>query len=71
VSSWLLAIDMPNLNPGIRTQAIDLLTPESGLAIDRDVVGVLQEMMTREEDAYVRQRAQRMLEAVKASEGVY
>jgi hypothetical protein len=60
----------------MRTQAIDLLTSGTGSAMDRQVIGVLQEMVSREDDTredntYIRQRAQRMLEAVKASAGVY
>ena len=70
VQTALARVLQRDLNPGIRTQAIDLLT-EPGASIDREVVGVLQETMGREDDAYVRERAQRMLEAVKASAGVY
>ena len=76
VQTALARVLQHDMNPGMRTQAIDLLTSETGSAIDREVVGVLQEMVNREidpreDDAYVRQRAQRMLEAVKASAGVY
>jgi hypothetical protein len=76
VQTALANVLQHDLNPGMRTQAIDLLTSETGPMIDRDVVGVLQEMVSRQDDAredntYVRQRAQRMLEAVKASAGVY
>jgi hypothetical protein len=71
VQTALAGVLQHDLNPGMRTQAIDLLTSETGPAINRDVVGVLQEMVSREDDPYVRQRAQRMLEAVKASAGVY
>lgn len=66
-------------NPGMRTQAIDLLTQgvgEStsilpGHALDRDVVGTLQELMNRENNAYVRQRGQRVLQLVNASAETY
>jgi hypothetical protein len=71
VQTALASVLQHDLNPGMRTQAIDLLTSDAGPGIDRDVVGVLQEMVSREEDAYVRQRAQKMLEAMKASAGVY
>ena len=71
VQSALAQVLLQDMNPGMRTQAIDLLTSETGPAIDRQVVGVLQQMVSREDDAYVRERAQRMLEAVKASAGVY
>jgi HEAT repeats/Putative zinc-finger len=76
VQTALARVLQHDINPGMRTQAIDLLTSEMGPGIDRQVVGVLQEMVNREtdpreDDAYVRDRAQRMLEAVKASAGVY
>jgi hypothetical protein len=71
VQTALARVLQHDLNPGMRTQAIDLLTAETGPAIDREVVGVLQEMVSHEDDAYVRQRAQRVLETVKASAGVY
>jgi hypothetical protein len=71
VQTALAQVLLQDMNPGMRTQAIDLLTSETGPAIDQQVVGVLQQMVSREDDAYVRQRAQHMLEAVKASAGVY
>ena len=71
VQTALARVLQRDLNPGIRTQAIDLLTAEPSPSIDRDIVGVLQETVSREDDAYVRERARRMLEAVKASAGVY
>ena len=71
VQTALAGVLQHDLNPGMRTQAIDLLTSDAGPVMDRDVVGVLQEMMSREEDAYIRQRAEKMLQAAKASAGVY
>jgi hypothetical protein len=71
VQTALAQVLLQDMNPGMRTQAIDLLTPETGPAMNRQVVGVLQQMVSREDDAYVRQRAQKMLEAVRASAGVY
>jgi hypothetical protein len=71
VQSALARVLQRDVNPGMRTQAIDLLTAEPSPSIDREVVGVLQETVSREDDAYVRERAQRMLEALKASAGVY
>jgi hypothetical protein len=50
-------------NPGIRTQAIDLLTEKQEPAI----VGVLQELMTRENNNYVRLKCQRALSEMNAS----
>lgn len=71
VQTALAQVLLQDVNPGMRTQAIDLLTSETGPSINRQVIGVLQQMVSREDDAYVRQRAEQMLEAVKASEGVY
>jgi len=54
-------------NPGVRTQAIDLLletkTPE--------VAGVLQEVLRKEENSYVRSRSQKALSDMKASIGTF
>ncbi|HEV8416159.1 MAG TPA: HEAT repeat domain-containing protein [Bryobacteraceae bacterium] len=61
-------------NPGMRTQAIDLLTKgvgESSNGLDRDVIGTLQELMNRENNAYVRQRGERVLQLVNASQETY
>ncbi len=62
-------------NPGMRTQAIDLLTQgvgeSTGTVLGRDVIGTLQELMNRENNAYVRQRGQRVLQLVNASAETY
>ena len=66
-------------NPGMRTQAIDLLTQgvgegtgnTTGNALDRDMIGTLQELMNRENNAYVRQRGERVLQLVNASRDTY
>ena len=50
-------------NPGVRTQAIDLLTQKREPAL----VGVLQELMTREDNNYVRLKCQRALSEMNAS----
>jgi hypothetical protein len=50
-------------NPGLRTQAIELLTQSH----DREMVGVLQELMGREDNDYIRLRTQRALREMKAS----
>ena len=50
-------------NPGIRTQAIDLLTQRHEPAM----VGVLQELMSREDNNYVRLKCQRALSDMNAS----
>ena len=41
--------------PGVRTQAVDLLTQKR----EPELVGVLQELMTRENNNYVRMKCQR------------
>jgi hypothetical protein len=79
VRKALTGVLLSDGNPGMRTQAIDLLTQgvgEStsilpGHALDRDVVGTLQELMNRENNAYVRQRGQRVLQLVNASAETY
>jgi hypothetical protein len=62
-------------NPGVRTQAIDMLIPglddPSFPDIDRDMIGTLQELMLRENNPSVRQRGQRVLEAINASAEMY
>jgi HEAT repeats/Putative zinc-finger len=62
-------------NPGMRTQAIDLLTQGVGETpannLDRDIIGTLQELMNRENNAYVRQRGERVLQLVNASQETY
>jgi hypothetical protein len=50
-------------NPGVRTQAIDLLTGQS----EPDMVGVLQELVSREENNYVRLKCQKALREMNAS----
>ena len=50
-------------NPGVRTQAVDLLI-EHG---QKDVVEVLQRLLRREDNGYIRSRSQRALQAVNAS----
>jgi len=50
-------------NPGVRTQAIDLLTSQPEPAM----VGVLQEIMSREDNSYVRMKTRRALADMNAS----
>ena len=47
----------------MRTQAIDLLTSKR----EPELVGVLQEIMTRENNNYVRMKCQRALNEMNAS----
>jgi hypothetical protein len=54
-------------NAGVRVQAIDLLTTHR----DDSIVGVLQDVMQKEDDSYIRTRCRDLLEAMKASVGTY
>jgi len=58
-------------NPGIRMQAIDLLAQDSTSNMDRQTIGTLQELMMREDNEYLRQRSQKILEAINASTEIY
>lgn len=59
-------------NPGVRTQAIDLLTGSGAKqTVERNLVGMLQELMSRENNAYIRERCRRVLEAMNASVETY
>jgi HEAT repeat protein len=58
-------------NPGIRMQAIDLLTEGTGENLNRQVIGTLQQLMEREENAGLRQRCQRVLASFNATPGIY
>ena len=50
-------------NPGVRTQAIDLLVQQR----EASLVGVLQELMERERNSYVRSKCERALSDMNAS----
>jgi hypothetical protein len=54
-------------NPGVRAQAIDLLVQHK----QDDTVGVLQEVVQKEDNTYVRQRCQKALEEMNASVGTF
>lgn len=74
VRSALTQVLLADTNPEMRSQAIDLLT--KGLEnptehFDRQVIGAMQELMQRENNAYVRERCKTALEAVKASTETY
>lgn len=58
-------------NSQVRQRAIDALTQERGRDMDREMISLLQDLMSREHDEYVRQRAERMLRSINASTGVY
>lgn len=57
-------------NAGVRTQAIDLLT-QGNLVRESEIIGVFQDLMTREPNDYIRMRVQRQLQQAKASTEVY
>jgi hypothetical protein len=62
-------------NPGVRTQAIDLLIQgpagNSAPNLDRATIGMLQQLMSQERNASVRQRAEKVLELMNASPEIY
>jgi hypothetical protein len=71
VQGALAQVLLRDANAGMRTQAIDLLTTGPATDLDRRVVGAMQELMGREDNTYVRERCQRMLELIKASSEIY
>jgi hypothetical protein len=54
-------------NPGVRIQAIDLLVQHK----DGSMVGVLQELVGREDNQYIRMRMAKALEDMNASVGTF
>ncbi len=54
-------------NPGIRIQAIDLLTQQQ----DSELVGVLQQLVSKENNSYIRQRCEKALQELNASVGTF
>jgi anti-sigma factor RsiW len=54
-------------NPGVRIQAIDMLTAHR----DASVVGVLQNMVGKEDNSYVRWRCEKALKEMNASVGTF
>jgi anti-sigma factor RsiW len=54
-------------NPGVRTQVIDLLVQRHTDAM----VGVLQELMEKEDNNYIRMRCQKVLQEMNASAEMY
>jgi HEAT repeats/Putative zinc-finger len=59
----LTQVVLKDENPGVRTQAIDLLTSKH----EPSLVGVLQEILARENNTYVRMKCQRALSDMNAS----
>jgi hypothetical protein len=66
VRTALAAALLSDENPGVRTEAIDVLSSGSS-AMNRTIVGTLQELMLHEDNAYVRDRCRLVLESLKAS----
>jgi hypothetical protein len=54
-------------NAGVRLQAIDLLTAHH----DDSIVGVLQDVMQKEDDKYIRAQCRNLLQTMRASVGTY
>jgi hypothetical protein len=74
VRTAMTQVLLADANPEMRSQAIDLLTKGMENPVDRfdrQVIGAMQELMQRENNAYVRQRCKTALEAVKASTETY
>ena len=67
VRKTLTTVLLKDDNAGIRAKAIDLLTAQH----DDSIVGVLQDVVRREDDSYVRSRAGDLLQMMKASLGTY
>ena len=60
-------------NASVRSQAIDLLTenPLPNMHRENEMIGVFQDLMGREQNHYIRMRAEKQLQQVKASTQVY
>jgi hypothetical protein len=54
-------------NAGVRVRAIDVLTSHH----DDSIVGILQDVMQKEDDGYIRRRTRDLLQTMKASVGTY
>ncbi len=67
VRQSLSQVLLTDKNPGVRTQVIDLLIPQK----EHRMVGVLQELMRKEDNNYVRLRCQRALHDMNASVETY
>ena len=67
VRKTLSQVLLTDSNPGVRIQAIDMLTERR----DDSVVGVLQHVVQREDNNYVRLRCEKALKDMKASVGTF
>lgn len=63
----LTSVLLKDDNPGVRTQVIDLLVKRHTEAM----VGVLQELMEKEDNGYIRMRCQKVLQEMNASVETY
>jgi len=63
----LTEVLLKDTNPGVRTQVIDLLVQRHTDAM----VGVLQELMEKEDNNYIRMRCQKVLQEMNASAEMY
>jgi hypothetical protein len=71
VQNALAHVLLNDPNSGMRTRVIDALKERDGQELNRQMVGALQELMSREDDQDVREQASRMLHSIKASDGTY
>ncbi|MEO5924323.1 MAG: anti-sigma factor [Bryobacteraceae bacterium] len=76
VRSALADVLSVDTNPAMRIRSIDLLVQSldkssDRLPADRRIVGVFQELLSREQDPYMRQLCQRALDLMNASSEVY
>ncbi len=71
VQNALAHVLLNDPNTGMRTRVIDTLNGHQGQELDRQLVGALQELMSREDDRDVRERARQMLHSIKASAETY
>ena len=67
VRQSLSQVLLTDKNPGVRTQVIDLLIQKK----EHRMVGVLQELMRKEDNGYVRLRCQKALHDMNASIETY
>lgn len=67
VRSTLAGVLLHDDDPAVRVQAIDVLTAHH----DDSIVGLLQDVVRKEDDSYVRARTTRLLETMRASVGTY
>jgi hypothetical protein len=67
VRKTLTSVLVNDVNPGVRIQAIDLLTAQR----DESLVGVLQTVMQKEDNQYVRLKVRNALEDMRASVGTF